>query len=52
MFDLDHVTYVSHISTKKNFKLKNRMTVGKNFSSPSKPDQAGIFSFIHLEVMV
>ena len=28
------------------------MTVGKNISSPSKPDHAGISSFIRLEVMV
>ena len=28
------------------------MTIGKNFSSPSKHDQAGISCFICLEVMV
>lgn len=28
------------------------MTDGKNFSSPSKPDQARISNFIRLEVMV
>ena len=37
------------ISTKKILNKKKHMTVGKIFSSPSKPDQAGIFSFIRLE---
>ena len=49
--DLDHVANVSHIVAKKNYESKNHMTVGKNFSSPAKPDQAGISSFIRLEVM-
>jgi len=30
---------------------KNHMTVGMMFSSPSKPDQVGISSYICLEVM-
>ena len=49
--DLDHVDNVSHISAKKYLKYKNHVTVGKKFSSPAKPDQAGIFIFIRLEVM-
>ena len=49
---LDHVANVSHISTKKILNKKKHITVGKNFSSPSKPDQAGISRFICLEVMV
>ena len=35
---------------KKNLNKKKHMTVGKIFSSPSKPDQAGISSYICLEV--
>ena len=34
----------------KNLGQKNYLTIGKNFSSPTKPDQPGISSFIHLEV--
>ena len=52
LVDWDLVANVSHILTKRNFKWKNHMTVGKNFSSPSKSDQVKISSFIYLEVMV
>ena len=52
MSELYLVANVSHISAKKNFNLKNHMTVGKRISSSSKPDQPRFYSFICLEVTV
>ena len=46
------VATVSHISARKKFNKKNHTTVEKEISRPSKPDQVGPFSFIHLEVMI
>ena len=50
--DLDLVADVSYILDKKCTNSKNHMTIGKKISRSSKPDQAGIFSFIRLEVMI
>ena len=52
MVNLDHVANVSYILAKKCSNSKNDMTVGKKISRPSKPDQAGPFCFIRLEVMI
>ena len=52
MSELYLVANVSHISAKKNFNLKNHMTVRKRISSSSKPDQPRFYSFICLEVTV
>ena len=43
--------YTGNILAENNFNKKNYMTIGKNFSSPTKPDQPEISSFICLEVM-